>query len=86
MGRVRISSVKNLTKTHLRTILGNRELEEVEMRTPQSQQTLYNAAAIRVQKSMALNPVRGNCARKKRLFPEQLQVIDDTPLPKRKRN
>mgnify|MGYP003483611396 FL=1 len=29
-------------------------------------------------------PVRGNCARKKRLFPDEKENIDDDPLPKRR--
>lgn len=51
---------------------------------PNLQQCVHNAAALRVQKSMALDPVRGNCSRKKRLFGDE-QKIDETPLPKRKR-
>ena len=49
---------------------------------PTVQQCVTNAAAIRVQKSQALNPVRGNCSRKRRLYEP---AIDHTPLPKRKR-
>lgn len=51
---------------------------------PSIQQCVHNAAALRIQKSLALDPVRGNCSRKKRLF-EDPPKIDDTPLPKRKR-
>lgn len=51
---------------------------------PTVQQCLNNAAAIRVQKSQALDPVRGNCSRKRRLYDEQTE-IDHTLLPKRKR-
>ena len=53
---------------------------------PSIQQCVHNAAALRVQKSMALDPVRGNCSRKRRLFPDEHPEIDDTPLPKRKRS
>lgn len=52
---------------------------------PNLQQCLYNAAAIRVQKSIATDPVRGNCDRKKRLYADTQPEIDSTPLPKRKR-
>jgi hypothetical protein len=55
---------------------------------PTVQQSLHNAAALRVQKSMALDPVRGNCSRKRHLFgePSQIDVTEhSTPLPKRKR-
>ena len=51
---------------------------------PSMQQCIHNAAALRIQKSFALDPVRGNC-RRKRLICDQQDVIDDTPLPKRKR-
>ncbi len=52
---------------------------------PNLQQCVHNAAALRVQKSMALDPVRGNCSRKRRLFGDEQPKIDATPLPKRKR-
>ena len=35
---------------------------------PNLQQCLYNAAVIRVQKSIATDPICGNCDRKKRLY------------------
>ena len=50
---------------------------------PNLLQCLNNAAAIRVQKSFASDPVRGNSNRKRRKHNEP--KIDDTPLPKRKR-
>ena len=53
---------------------------------PNLQQCLHNAAAIRVQKSMATDPVRGNCSRKRRLYVETKPDINATPLPKRKRH
>ena len=54
---------------------------------PTVQQCIHKAAALRVQNSLALDPVRGNCSRKRRLFkdPPKLDDIDQTPLPKRKR-
>ena len=52
---------------------------------PTVQQCINNAAAIRVQKSQALDPVRGNCSKKRRLYDDEPAVIDHTPLPKRKR-
>ncbi len=51
---------------------------------PNLQQCVHNAAALRVQKSLALDSIRGNC-RRKRLFYNEQEKIDDTPLPKRKR-
>ncbi len=51
---------------------------------PTLKQCVHNAAALRVQKSLALDPVRGNC-RRKRLCYSETNIIDETPLPKRKR-
>ena len=51
---------------------------------PTVQQCVHNAAALRVQKSQALDPVRGNCSRKRLLFHDEPPQIDNTPLPKRK--
>ena len=50
---------------------------------PNLMQSLVNASALRMQKSAMLDPVRGNCRRKRQL---ELNTIDDTPLPKRKRS
>ena len=44
--------------------------------------TLDSAQSIRVQRSLALKPVRGNCGRKRQ---PQKEVVDDTPLSKRPR-
>ncbi len=46
---------------------------------PTIQQCSHNAAALRVQKSQALDPVRG----KRRLLDDNTPLIDETPLPKR---
>jgi len=53
---------------------------------PSLQQCLYNAAAIRVQKSIATDPIRGNCRRKQRLFSDSEPEVLSQPLPKRKRS
>lgn len=49
------------------------------------QQCLMNASALRMQQSGALNPVRGNCSRKRHMDIDESAVISATPLPKRKR-
>ena len=46
---------------------------------------LQAAQSLRVQKSLALQPVRGNCSRKRKLFRDK-QEVDDTPLTKRPRH
>lgn len=48
---------------------------------PNMKQFLDNTASLRVINSIALDPVRGNC--KPELQPLR---IDETPLPKRKKN
>ena len=57
---------------------------------PTVQRALHNAGALRMQKSMALGPVRGNSRRKHRLFQNKDEItindIDNTPLPKKKRH
>jgi len=45
---------------------------------------LENAQSLRVQGSFALQPLRGNSSRKKRLFPTE-PIIDNTPLTKQPR-
>lgn len=46
---------------------------------------LQNASALRIQKSIALDPVRGNCRRKRQLSEEEaLDALK--PLKKRKRS
>lgn len=42
---------------------------------------VYNTTSLRVQGSLAKDPVRGNCRRR----PRREDVIDDIPLPKRRR-
>ena len=51
---------------------------------PSVSDCITSAQSIRVQRSMSMMPVRGNCARKKQLFPDGKENIDDAPLPKRR--
>ena len=53
---------------------------------PNLQQCVINAAALHVQGSVALDPVRGNCRRKRQLNIDEDTVINSEPLPKRKRS
>lgn len=57
---------------------------------PTIQRSLHNAGALRIQKSMALNPIRGNCRRKRQLFKDKdekelVAEANSMPLPKRAR-
>ena len=51
---------------------------------PTVQSCLHSAQSIRVQRSFAMETIRGNSSRKRRLFKGK-DVIDDSPLPKRPR-
>ena len=51
---------------------------------PDLNQCVINASGIRLQKSLALNPVRGN-SRRKRLTSEKDELFDSVTLKKRKR-
>ena len=51
---------------------------------PTLQQCLTNAGALRIQKSMALDPVRGNYSRKRNLEQSDLTAAAMIPLPKRR--
>ena len=48
---------------------------------PSVKEFLDNTVSLRVQGSAALEPLRGNCTRKR----NSTRIADDTPLPKRKR-
>ncbi len=54
---------------------------------PNFKECLQNAVAIRAQKSMELDRVRGNCRRKRLLGNDNSTINEDdeAPLPKRKR-
>ena len=45
---------------------------------------VYNITSLRLQGALAKDPVRGNCRRRAR-DSKQADLIDNTPLPKRKR-
>ena len=51
---------------------------------PTVKASLESAQSLRVQGSLAMQPVRGNSSRKRRLFQGQ-EIVDETPLPKRRR-
>ena len=51
---------------------------------PTVYQFLKNTVSLRIQSSVATDPMRGNC--RKRLTDSEANDVDETPLPKRKRN
>ena len=82
------SEWKTSRKPDRKTILEKRA-RGGKIENPTVQRALQNAGALRIQKSLALDPVRGNSRYKCRLYQtEELTIsdIDNTPLPKRKRH
>ena len=77
---------ERISQDPLENYFGQQRARGGRNENPSMQQCLYNAAAIRVQKSLATDPIRGNCSRKRRLYDGQQPEIDNTPLPKRKRS
>lgn len=52
---------------------------------PTAKSCLESAQSLRVQGSMAMQPIRGNSSRKRRLFQDQ-EIISTKPLPKKPRH
>ena len=70
----------------LKIYFGRQRARDRRNENPNLHQCLLNAALLRVQKSVSLNPVRGNCRRKKHLRLDESAVINDSdPLIKRMR-
>ena len=74
---------ERLSQEPIENYFGQQRARGGRNENPSLQQCIQNAAAINLQKSQALGPVRGNCSRKRRLF-DGKQVA--TPLRKCKRN
>ena len=72
---------ERISQDPLENYFGKQRARGGRNENPNLQQCLHNAAALRVQKSMALEPVRGNRSRK---FGDEEPKIDNTPLPKRR--
>ncbi len=79
---------ERLTQDPLENYFGQQRARGHRNENPTMKRCLQNSNALRVQKGVALNPVRGNCKRRRQLFgDEDITVTDDmlVPLPKRKR-
>ena len=76
---------EQLSQDPLENYFGQQRARGGRNENPSLHQCVHNAAAVHVQKYMALEAVRGNCSRKRRLFSKKEQSIDNTPLPKRRR-
>ena len=77
---------ERISQDPLENYFGQQRARGRRNENPNLQQCLYSAAAIRVQKSIATDPVHENCGRKKRLYGDTQPEIDNAPLPKRKRH
>ena len=72
---------ERLTQDPLEAFFGKHRARGGRSDNPTVKQFLENTVSLRVQGSAALDPIRGNCRKKRRLCQENL--IDDTPLHSR---
>lgn len=93
MARFLLSKDKNLfllseriSQDPLENYFGKQRARGGRNENPNLEQCVMNAAALRVQGSVALDPVRGNCRRKRQLDIDESTIINSKPLPKRKRS
>ena len=77
---------ERVSQDPLENYFGQQRARGGRSENPTMDLTIKNAAALRIQKSQALDPVRGNCSRKRRLYDDLPPSIDSAPLPKRKRS
>lgn len=74
---------EHLTQDPLKNYFGKQRSKGGRNKNPSVSDCLHNASSLRIKGSIAQGPVRGNSSRKRLLFPTQ--IVDDTPLPKRRR-
>ena len=79
---------ERISQDPLENYFGKQRTRGSRSDNPSYKECLQNAVAIRAQKSLELDRVRGNCRRKRQLGEVSYQVKEDdeTPLPKRKRH
>ena len=77
---------ERISQDPLENYFGKQRAQGGRNENPNLQQCLRNASALQIQKSGALDPVRGNCRRKRHMNIDEAEVIDASPLPKRKRS
>ena len=71
-----------LCQDPLECFFGKQRMRGGRCDNPTVQAFMYETSSLRVQGSIALKPVRGNC---KRGRTKENIIVDDTPLPKRQR-
>ena len=74
---------ERLTQDPLECFFGKQRACGGRSENPSARQFLDNTVSLRVQGSAALDPVRGNCRKRKQM--KESTSIDETPLPKRRR-
>lgn len=77
---------ERISQDPLENYFGKQRARGGRNENPNLEQCVMNAAALRVQGSVALDPVRGNCRRKRQLNIDESTIINSKPLPKRKRS
>lgn len=77
---------ERISQDPLENYFGRQRARGGRNENPNLQQALANAAALRIQKSVALDPVRGNCRRKRHAVDEATVISESVPLPKRKKS
>ena len=82
--RVQYLFSERLTQDPLECFFGKQRACGGRNENPSARQFLDNTVSLRVQGCAALDPVRGNCRERKQIKNTQ-SVIDETPLPKRRR-
>lgn len=73
---------ERVSQDPLENYFGKQRIKGVRYDNPNAKQCLQNASSLRLQGSIAMDPVRGNCRRKRSLPSE---VVDDTKLPRRQK-
>ena len=77
---------ERISQDPLENYFGKQRARGGRNENPNLEQCVMNAAALRVQGSVALDPVRGNCRRKRQLDIDESTIINSKSLPKRKRS
>lgn len=75
---------EKLCQDPLESFFGKQRMRGGHCDNPTVDSFLYGTSSLRVQGSVAVKPVRGNCKRGRSQSLDKVP-IDDTPLPKRRR-
>ena len=76
---------EHLTQDCVEAFFGQQRMKHGYNDNPTVKTFIETTSSLRLQGSQALKPFRGNCMRKRTLSTEDI-IIDETPLPKRRRH